>query len=214
MPTCRDPDEGDLAEQHGPARMTIPVATRKDFYSGIAATPDDLLPPELREFRHRGDFNLMKVWFDHYRVHYEVVIDQQINKIELGLHFEDGPASSLAFLALLDRRILEIKDHLGPGVELERWTQSWARIYELRPLTAIDDVRHGRLREAIGGDDQHFAADHRRIGHSAGTTRSMRRPGQPSGSRCRSRRIGYLPPASVYRLATASQLTVFHQALR
>jgi hypothetical protein len=121
------------------ARMTIPMATRKDFYSGIARRLMTLLPPELRDFRHRGEFNLMKVWFDHYRVHYEVVLDQQINKIELGLHFEDGPASSLAFLALLDRRILEIKDHLGPGIELERWTQSWVRLYELRPLVAIDD---------------------------------------------------------------------------
>ena len=82
--------------------MTIPVATRKDFYAGIARRLMTLLPAELRDFRHRGEFNLMKIWFDHYRVHYEVVLDQQINKIELGLHFEDGPASTLAFLALLD----------------------------------------------------------------------------------------------------------------
>ncbi len=82
----------------------------------------------------------MKIWYEHYRVHYEVVLDQQINMIELGLHFEDGPASSLAFLALLDKRILEIKDRLGPDVELERWTQSWARIYELRPLETVDEA--------------------------------------------------------------------------
>ena len=138
-------DDDDLDQVDAPlngtraARMTIPVATRKDFYSGIARRLMTLLPPELRNFRHRGEFNLMKIWFDHYRVHYEVVLDQQINKIELGLHFEDGPASSLAFLALLDSRILEIKDHLGPELELERWTQSWARLYELRPLVAIDD---------------------------------------------------------------------------
>jgi hypothetical protein len=121
------------------ARITIPMATRKDFYTGIARRLMTLLPPELRDFRHRGEFNLMKIWFDHYRIHYEVVLDQQINKIELGLHFEDGPASSLAFMALLDRSILEIKDRLGPGIELERWTQSWVRLYELRPLVAIDD---------------------------------------------------------------------------
>src|SRR6476620_4446706 len=139
-------DADDLDQQDSPrngtpvARMTIPVATRKDFYAGIARRLMTLLPAELRDFRHRGEFNLMKIWFDHYRVHYEVVLDQQINKIELGLHFEDGPASTLAFLALLDRRILEIKDHLGPEIELERWTQSWARLYELRPLAAIDDA--------------------------------------------------------------------------
>jgi hypothetical protein len=134
------PREGDPEDLPISGRMTIPVHARKAFYGGIVEYLHARLPRELREFRHRGDFNLMKVWFDHYRVHYEVVIDQQINKIELGLHFEDGPASSSAFLALLDRRILEIKDRLGPGIELERWTQSWVRIYELRPLTAIDDA--------------------------------------------------------------------------
>ena len=121
-------------------RMTIPVQDRQAFYGGIAKRLKTGLPPELRGFRHRGSFNLMKIWYEHYRVHYEVVLDQQINKIELGLHFEDGPASSLAFLTLLDGRILEIKDRLGPQVELERWTQSWARIYELRPLVQIDDT--------------------------------------------------------------------------
>ena len=125
--------------RHGGARQTIPVPARKAFYSGIVRALQTDLPADLRQFRHRGDFNLKKIWFTDYRVHYEVVIDQQIDKIELGLHFEDGPASSLAFLALLDSRILEIKDRLGPEVELERWTQSWARIYQLRPLTAIDD---------------------------------------------------------------------------
>ena len=123
----------------GHPRQTIPVQARKALYSGIVRRLRTNLPPNLRDFRHRGDFNLMKIWFEHYRVHYEVVIDQQINKIELGLHFEDGPASSLAFLALLDARILEIKDLLGPDIELERWTQSWARIYQLRPLTQIDE---------------------------------------------------------------------------
>jgi hypothetical protein len=121
-------------------RGVIPVGARKAFFAGIVRRLRAELPPELRAFRHRGDFNLMKVWYEHYRVHYEVVIDQQIDKLEVGLHFEDGPASSLAFLSLLDSRILEIKDVLGPDVELERWTQSWTRIYELLPLAVIDDT--------------------------------------------------------------------------
>jgi hypothetical protein len=138
-----DPDErvvqtGGRYRRSG-AHGTIPVKSRKAFYEGIVRRLKSELPMELCDFRHRGDFNLMKIWFDHYRVHYEVVIDQQIGKIELGLHFEDGPASTLAFLALLDARILEIKDLLGPEIELERWTQSWARIYQLRPLAHIDE---------------------------------------------------------------------------
>jgi hypothetical protein len=121
------------------SRVVYPVQARRAFFAGIVRELRDGLPPEYQGFRHRGDFNLMKVWFDHYRVHYEVVIDQQIGMIEIGLHFEDGPASTLGFLALLDARILEIKDRLGPEVELERWTQSWGRIYDLRPLTTLDD---------------------------------------------------------------------------
>jgi hypothetical protein len=122
-----------------PSRAIIQVQARKAFFAGIVRELNAGLPPELREFRHRGDFNLMKVWYGHYRVHYEVVIDQQIDRIEIGLHFEDGPASTLGFLTLLDARILEIKDRLGPEVELERWTQSWGRIYDLRSLTTLDD---------------------------------------------------------------------------
>lgn len=116
----------------------IPVVARKAFFAGIAKSLKRDLPADLSRFRSRGDFNLMKVWFEHYRIHYEVVIDQQIGKIEVGLHFEDGPASTLAFLALLDQRILEIKDALGPEAELERWTQSWARLYELHPLGEVN----------------------------------------------------------------------------
>ena len=118
--------------------LTIPVQDRKTFFSSIVRHLATELPPDLRDFRHRGDFNLMKIWYANYRIHFEVVIDQQINKIELALHFEDGPASSLAFLSLLDARILEIKDLLGPEIELERWTQSWARIYQLLPLGPLD----------------------------------------------------------------------------
>src|SRR5687768_16103476 len=121
------------------SRVVYPVQARKAFFAGIVRELNASLPPDYRGFRHRGDFNLMKVWFDHYRVHYEVVIDQQIDKIETGLHFEDGPASTLGFLALLDARILEIKDVLGPEIELERWTQSWGRLYELRALQTLDE---------------------------------------------------------------------------
>jgi hypothetical protein len=135
-------DQARQSKRHagaGKPHLTIPVQERKAFFSSIVRRLGADLPPDLRTFRHRGDFNLMKIWYAHYRIHYEVVIDQQIDKIELALHFEDGPASSLAFLALLDARILEIKDLLGPEIELERWTQSWARIYQLLPLGPIDD---------------------------------------------------------------------------
>jgi hypothetical protein len=115
----------------------ISVVDRKRFFAGIVKHCRAKLPVELANFHHSGTFNLMKVWYDYGRIHFEVVIDQQIQRIEIGLHFEDGPASTIAYLNVLDARIVELKALLGFDVELERWTQSWGRIYVLLPLVPL-----------------------------------------------------------------------------
>jgi hypothetical protein len=83
-------------------------------------------------------FNLMKIAYANDRVHYEVAIDNGRRLLEIALHFEDGPLSTLAYLTLLDRRIVELKHQLGHEIELERWTVSWGRLYELWPLETLD----------------------------------------------------------------------------
>ena len=123
----------------GESRPVIGVAVRRRFFAAIVTHLRGALPEELRRFAHRGDFNLMKIWWDNPRVHFEVVIDQQIDRIEVGLHFEDGPASTIAYLRALDARVVELKHELGHHVELERWTTSWGRLYELLPIEAVDD---------------------------------------------------------------------------
>lgn len=123
----------------GESRAVIGVAARRSFFAAIVTHLRGALPEELRRFAHRGDFNLMKIWWDNPRVHFEVVIDQRIDRIEVGLHFEDGPASTIAYLRALDARVVELKHELGHHVELERWTTSWGRLYELLPLEAVDD---------------------------------------------------------------------------
>ena len=82
--------------------------------------------------------NLLKVYYDNERVHYEVWTNSTAGTIELGLHFEDGPVSTAAYLAFFDARIVELKHELGPEVELERWTASWGHLYELTPLIRLD----------------------------------------------------------------------------
>src|SRR5262249_15218653 len=57
--------------------------------------------------------------------------------LEIGLHFEDGPASTLAYLDHFGHQIVELKHLLGSEIELERWTVSWGRIYELWPLESL-----------------------------------------------------------------------------
>ena len=107
----------------GEPRAVIGVAARRRFFAAIVTHLRGSLPEELRRFTHRGDFNLMKIWWDNPRV-----------------HFEDGPASTIAYLRALDERVVELKHDLGYHVELERWTTSWGRLYELLPLEAIDET--------------------------------------------------------------------------
>ena len=136
-------------ERTAPTRQVFAVADRRRFFAAIVTHLRKSLPEEHRRFAHRGDFNLMKIWWDNPRVHFEVVIDQQIDRVEVGLHFEDGPASTLAYLRALDARVLELKHELGHHVELERWTASWGRLYELTPLEAIDERAGKRLAPRI-----------------------------------------------------------------
>lgn len=132
-------------ETTGQTRQVFGVADRRRFFAAIVAHLRGALPEEHRRFAHRGDFNLMKIWWDNPRVHFEVVIDQQIDRVEVGLHFEDGPLSTVAYLRVLDARVLELKHELGHHVELERWTASWGRLYELTPLESIDERAGKRL---------------------------------------------------------------------
>ncbi|HRA46848.1 MAG TPA: hypothetical protein PK819_02130 [Thermomicrobiales bacterium] len=113
------------------------MVERRKFFAGIASACRASLGPDLATFHNSGTFNLMKLWYGEQRIHYEVVLDQNINCIEIGLHFEDGPASTIAYLNLLDHHILELKETLGHQTELERWTLSWGRIYELHPLEPL-----------------------------------------------------------------------------
>ncbi len=112
--------------------------TRHDFFAEVVAGLRANVPEAYRDFRHRSNPLLLKVDYGNPRVHYEVWCDAEKDVLGVGLHFEDGPTSTDAYLAYFDRHILEIKHILGTAVELERWTASWGHLYEhreLRPLT-------------------------------------------------------------------------------
>ena len=111
---------------------------RRDFFAVIVADARVRLPPELSRFRHRANSMLLKLDYGNDRVHYEVWADGARGRIEIGLHFEDGPASTMAYLAFFDQRIVEIKHLLGPQIELERWTTSWGHLFESEQLGRLD----------------------------------------------------------------------------
>ncbi len=111
--------------------------TRSTFFDGIVSTLRKELPEPYGSFRTRRFGNLLKIFFDNERIHYEVWVDARRQQIEVGLHLEDGPASTLAYLEVLDRNILEIKHALGPASELGRWTLSWGHLVEAWPLETL-----------------------------------------------------------------------------
>ncbi len=54
------------------------------------------------------------------------------------LHFEADKATNDALLAYFRERAFEIHAELGPRVEIEQWTNSWSRVHEVVPYTALD----------------------------------------------------------------------------
>ena len=120
------------------ANHRAPSLNRRDFFAAVVADVREALPPELANFRHRANSMLLKIDYGNERVHYEVWTDGMRGRVEIGLHFEDGPASTAAYLAFFDARIVEIKHRLGAHVELERWTTSWGHLFESSPLPPLD----------------------------------------------------------------------------
>lgn len=131
-------------------RKTAGALTRREFFGDLADATRRQLPLDRQSFEMRQTMNLLKVHYGaNYRIHYEVWINAEKQQIEIGLHFEDGPASTERLLAHFDLSILEIKHELGTQVELERWTRSWGHLFELHavePLTpALAERLAGRL---------------------------------------------------------------------
>jgi hypothetical protein len=112
--------------------------TRRRFFDEVVGLIRSDLDAGLGNFRHSANPMQLKVHFGNERIHYEVWPDSQRGHVEVGLHFEDGPVSTAAYLAYFDARIVEIKHTLGAKVELERWTVSWGHLFEVVPLVPLD----------------------------------------------------------------------------
>lgn len=130
------------ARPHVAARAAL---TRRDFFDETLERLRPKLPEALRAYRARPGAFVLKLDYGNERVHFEVAPDGGRGLLEVGLHFEDGPISTTAYLAFFDRHIVELKHDLGPGLELERWTASWGRLFELHPLRRLDQAEAGRV---------------------------------------------------------------------
>ncbi len=112
--------------------------TRRRFFDEVVGQVQSELDAGLGKFHHSANPMLLKVFFGNERIHFEVWPDSQRGHVEVGLHFEDGPVSTAAYLAYFDARIVEIKHTLGATIELERWTVSWGHLFEIVPLVPLD----------------------------------------------------------------------------
>lgn len=127
--------------------------TRAEFFAAIRDRLQVRLPRERQNIHFQTSQRQMKLYYRQPRLHYEVWTNGRDQHIEIGLHFENGQESTEALIAFFDQHILEIKHELGSQVELERWTNSWGRIFQLlsyQPLTEELAVEVGdRLRDMI-----------------------------------------------------------------
>jgi hypothetical protein len=123
--------------------------TRRDFLAEVVDRLRPELTSELAGFREKRNQNLLKIYYDNEKVHYEVWFINQQRLIEIGLHFEDGPVSTAAYLAYFDQFIVELKHELGPDMEMERWTPSWGHIYELAPWTPLSERYAAQIGERL-----------------------------------------------------------------
>ncbi len=96
------------------------------------------LPEPLPNARVRG--SMVQLYFADSRQHYELWLRSQAGLVELGLHFEGEREDSLARIAVVADAMPEVAARLGPGVEVEEWTERWTRVHETLPLRALDEA--------------------------------------------------------------------------
>jgi hypothetical protein len=137
-------------ETLGPLRLTVmedrgASLRRQEFLTRVVNQLRKELPEEFAGFQVKSMSQLVKIYYQNERVHYEVWISSNRQLTESGLHFEDGPVSSAAYLAYFDRLIVELKHELGETIELERWTSNWGHLFEIVPLGKLTDFQSERV---------------------------------------------------------------------
>jgi len=104
------------------------------------------LPERLRnECSHRVRFVWFQVHFHSPKVHYEVCLTRKTERIEIGLHFEGPHDFSYRWAEQIAPYMTEIQAQLGPQVELEEWTASWARLHQTVPYDPLTPALAGEV---------------------------------------------------------------------
>ena len=110
----------------------------QQFQISIVENTRKQLPRNLREFQARASFSLVKIFYAEPKIHYEVWVRGENRLIEIGLHFEADKETNNALRNYFSTRTIELRAELGPRIEVEEWTNSWSRVHEVAPYTALD----------------------------------------------------------------------------
>lgn len=110
-----------------------------EFLSFTAARLSEALPAEFRRFDARRRFNLLQISYGNPRLHFEVWVQGDRHRVELGLHLEADRETNERLRTFLASRFLEVQAELGPQFELEQWTKSWSRAHEYVPYERLDE---------------------------------------------------------------------------
>lgn len=110
-----------------------------DFLQGIADHTRQMLPAGYRDFKSRRRGSLIQIWYGRPQIHYEVWVQGQRSRIEVGLHLESKRPLNDSVLRHLAERFVAVQAELGPAVELEQWTQSWGRVHRFVPYDRLDE---------------------------------------------------------------------------
>lgn len=112
----------------------------REFLESLPDLLRQQLPPELGGFHlARSAGTLMKLYYDHPTVHYEVWVQRRKGQVELGLHLEGDQDANARYLSYLSGRADDIREALGEDVEIGAWDKGWARVHESLPLEPLTD---------------------------------------------------------------------------
>ncbi len=124
-----------------------------EFMELVLQRTTDMLPQELRRFSARIRFVWLQLHYNIPKAHYEVWLVRKSGRIEIGLHFEGSRQFSYRWAEIMAAYMPEVLARLGPQVELEEWTPSWARIHQTLPYDPLSEKLAGevagRLAETI-----------------------------------------------------------------
>lgn len=99
------------------------------FLLHIPALVKAKLPKPLQTLSTAKGFALVKIYYGHPKLHYEVALRSRANLVEVGLHFESDGLTNAQLLGAFRSHERAIRKAL-PEAQLEEWDKGWTRIWE------------------------------------------------------------------------------------